>query len=225
MSAADLASAATLLSSVNGLVATSLTSNATNPETLAVDVARIRIVAEEAVVNAVEALEIEGGTLAAISSSVDSDYLTSYLTNVQATNVFAPSSPDQVFAVAKSSLTLGSTLRTLTATDKDNTGTSTFAIASGNFDYDGDGTDAFDINPSTGAVSVADADDISQPPFSFLEMTVKITDSGGLASNTLVKAYLDAPNVLYAEGNFVFRCYRYAADSPEIAGRLPTDAG
>ncbi len=200
MSAADLASAATLLSSVNGLVATSLTSNATDPETLAVDVARIRIVAEEAVANAVEELDIEGGTLAAISSSIDSDYLTSYLTNVQATNVFAPSSPDQVFAVAKSSLTLGSTLRTLTATDKDNTGTSTFAIASGNFDYDGDGSDAFAVDASTGTVSVTDADDVAQHPFSFLEITVKVTDSGGLASNAMVKAYLDAPNVLYAEG-------------------------
>ena len=28
----------------------------------------------------------------------------------------------------------------------------------------------------------------------------------------------------YMGGSFVFRCYRYAADSPEIAGRLPVDA-
>jgi hypothetical protein len=40
-----------------------------------------------------------------------------------------------------------------------------------------------------------------------------------------VSPYFNGKDVPYAEGNFVFRCYRYAADSPEIAGRLPADAG
>ena len=40
-----------------------------------------------------------------------------------------------------------------------------------------------------------------------------------------VSPYFNGKDVPYAEGNFVFRCYRYAADSPEIASRLPADAG
>ena len=39
-----------------------------------------------------------------------------------------------------------------------------------------------------------------------------------------VSPYFNGKDVPYAEGNFVFRCYRYAADSPEISGRLPVDA-
>ena len=40
-----------------------------------------------------------------------------------------------------------------------------------------------------------------------------------------VSPFFNGKDVLYAEGNFIFRCYRYAADSPEIGGRLPIDAG
>ena len=35
----------------------------------------------------------------------------------------------------------------------------------------------------------------------------------------------DGAHPAYENGNFVFRCYRYAADGPEIAGRLPADPG
>ena len=40
-----------------------------------------------------------------------------------------------------------------------------------------------------------------------------------------VSPYFNGKDVLYAEGNFIFRCYRYRPDSLEIAGRLPADAG
>ena len=201
LSSSDLSASIALISSLNGLVANSLATNASSPETLAVDTARIRIVGEDVVSNAIDALEIEGGTLSAISSSIDSNYLTSYLTNVQATNVFAPSSPDQTFAKSRTNLTLGATLRTLSATDLDGAGSTNFSISSGNFDYDGDGTSAFVVDSFTGEVSVADPDDISKHPFSSVELTVGVTDAGGLSSDTLVKAYLDAPNLLHAEAS------------------------
>jgi hypothetical protein len=103
--------------------------------------------------------------------------------------------------MVRSNLALGTTLRTLFATDADSSGSPTFTISSGNFDYDGDGSSAFAIDSSTGAVSVTDADDVSKHPFSFLELTVQVTDSGGLASDTVVKAHLDSPNLLYAEAS------------------------
>ena len=33
----------------------------------------------------------------------------------------------------------------------------------------------------------------------------------------------DGAHPAYQNGNFIFRCYRYAADGPQIAGRLPAD--
>lgn len=31
------------------------------------------------------------------------------------------------------------------------------------------------------------------------------------------------PHPVYTDGNYIFRCYRYAPDSPQISGRLPAD--
>ena len=50
----------------------------------------------------------------------------------------------------------------------------------------------------------------------------EVTNAGEIVWD-YVSPYFNGKDVPYAEGNFVFRCYRYAPDSPQIAGRLPID--
>ena len=50
----------------------------------------------------------------------------------------------------------------------------------------------------------------------------EVTNAGEIVWD-YVSPYFNGKDVPYAEGNFVFRCYRYAPDSPQIAGRLPLD--
>ncbi|MCC1491459.1 nidogen-like domain-containing protein [Cognatishimia sp. F0-27] len=65
-----------------------------------------------------------------------------------------------------------------------------FAITSGNTDPDGDGTPAFAIDAATGAITVADSDDLDYETTPAFTLDVTVTDEGGLSDTTVTSIAL-----------------------------------
>ncbi|OFX25921.1 MAG: hypothetical protein A2041_03090 [Bacteroidetes bacterium GWA2_31_9b] len=87
----------------------------------------------------------------------------------------------QSFNINENSI-VGTIIGTVTATDNDAGSTFSSWTITVNANVDGDGTNAFDINPSTGQITVADADDFDRETNTSL--TIKVTVSDG--ANTSV---------------------------------------
>ncbi len=92
----------------------------------------------------------------------------------------APVIADASFSIAERSAA-GTPVGVLTATDKEGDPISGWDILGGAPDLDGDGVGAFAIDAATGAISVADADDLDFEELSTFELSVVTTD-GALAS-------------------------------------------
>jgi VCBS repeat-containing protein len=75
---------------------------------------------------------------------------------------------------------LGMEVGTLTATDADAGDTLTYAITAGNSDPDADGKPAFAIDATSGTILVNDSDDLNYEATPAFNLSVNVTDQGGL---------------------------------------------
>lgn len=101
----------------------------------------------------------------------------------------APALADTSFSVQENRAA-GGLVGWVKATDVDPLDIFTYAIEGGNPDVDGDGTAAVAIDAATGRISVADAGDLDFETTPVFNLTVRVTDSGGLSDAANVKVAL-----------------------------------
>jgi Ca2+-binding RTX toxin-like protein len=119
----------------------------------------------------------------------DTAPVTVTLTNVDELGNERPEVQDATFTLLENSPD-GAAVGTVTATDIDAGDALTYNITAGNGDPDGDSKKAFAIDSATGKITVNDRDDIDFETTSTFNLTVKVTDSGGLFDTTAIKINL-----------------------------------
>lgn len=106
--------------------------------------------------------------------------VTIHLNNVNETPVANPAGP---FSVTENSAA-GTAVGSVTASDPDAGDTLTYSIVSGNTNG------AFSINPSTGAITVANSAAVDYETTPTFNLVIKVTDSGALSATTSVTVSL-----------------------------------
>lgn len=94
--------------------------------------------------------------------------------------------PDAFAFTIENESPTGTAVGTLTAVDPDADDVLTFALTEGNPDLDGDGTNGFGIDPTTGEITVTDADDLDFAANPNFTLTATVTDLSGLSDTTTV---------------------------------------
>jgi VCBS repeat-containing protein len=119
----------------------------------------------------------------------DTAPVTIALTNVDEPGNESPEAQDATFTHPENSPN-NTTVGTVFATDIDAGDTLTYSITAGNSNPDGDSNLAFDIDSTTGEISVNDSGDLDFETTSFFNLTVTVTDGGGLSDTAAVKINL-----------------------------------
>ncbi|MCP9850478.1 FG-GAP-like repeat-containing protein [Cyanobium sp. Morenito 9A2] len=109
----------------------------------------------------------------------DTAPVTVTLINVDEPGNERPEAQDATFTIPENSAN-GTAVGIVTATDVDAGDTLTYAITAGNGNPDGDSQFAFGIDSSTGEVIVNDSDDLDFKSTPTFNLSVTVTDSGGL---------------------------------------------
>lgn len=132
-------------------------------------------------------------TLTIQAEGIDGKSLTSTahieLVNVDEPGNESPEAEDSTFTLPELSVA-GTSVGTVTATDVDAGDTLTYAITAGNSDTDGDGNVAFAIDSGTGQITVNDSNDLDFESKQTFNLTVKVTDTGGLSDSATIKINL-----------------------------------
>jgi VCBS repeat-containing protein len=128
-------------------------------------------------------------TVTDTASLSDTTPVTITLTNVDEPGNERPETQDATFTLPENSPT-STAVGTVTATDVEAGDTLTYAITAGNSNPDGDSNLAFTINPTTGAITVNDRGDLDFETTPTFNLTVKVTDVGGLFDAAAIKVNL-----------------------------------
>jgi VCBS repeat-containing protein len=123
----------------------------------------------------------------------DTGVITVALTNVDEPVNERPEALDATFTLPVNSPT-STAIGTVTATDVDAGDTLTYAITAGNSNPDGDSNLAFTINPTTGVIIVNDRGDLDFDTTPTYNLTVKVTDVGGLFDTAAIEINLNNIN-------------------------------
>jgi Ca2+-binding RTX toxin-like protein len=115
----------------------------------------------------------------------DTAPVTITLTNVDEPGNEAPEAEDASFTLPEISPN-SSSVGTVNATDVDAGDTRTYAITAGNSISDGDSNLAFDIDSTTGEITVNDSGDLDFETTSTFNLAVTVTDSGGLSDTAAI---------------------------------------
>jgi len=119
----------------------------------------------------------------------DTGAVTVALTNVDEPGNERPEAQEATFTLPENSPT-STAVGTITATDVDAGDTLTYAITAGNSNPDGDSNLAFAIDSATGKITVNDSDDLNFETTPTFNLTVKVTDAGGLFDTAAIKVNL-----------------------------------
>lgn len=119
----------------------------------------------------------------------DTGAVTVALTNVDEPGNERPEAQDATFTLPENSPN-STAVGTVSATDVEAGDTLTYAITAGNSNPDGDSNLAFTINPTTGAIIVNDRGDLNFETTPTFNLTVKVTDEGGLFDTAAIKVNL-----------------------------------
>jgi Ca2+-binding RTX toxin-like protein len=119
----------------------------------------------------------------------DTAPVTITLTNVDEPGNESPEAQDATFTLSENSPN-STSVGTVTATDIDAGDTLTYAITAGNSDPDGDSNRAFVIDSATGEITVNDSDDLDFETTPTFNLTVTVTDVGGLSDTATIKINL-----------------------------------
>ena len=119
----------------------------------------------------------------------DTGAVTVALTNVDEPGNERPEAQDATFTLPENSPN-STAVGTVTATDIDAGDTLTYAITGGNSNPDGDSNLAFAIDSATGIITVNDSDDLNFETTPTFNLTIKVTDAGGLFDTAAIKVNL-----------------------------------
>ena len=119
----------------------------------------------------------------------DTGAVTVALTNVDEPGNERPEAQDATFTLPENSPT-STAVGTVTATDVEAGDTLTYAITGGNGSPDGDSNLAFAIDSATGIITINDSDDLNFETTPTFNLTVKVTDLGGLFDTAAIKVNL-----------------------------------
>ncbi len=129
-------------------------------------------------------------TVTDASGLSDAAVVTVNLTNMDDPGVNErPEAQDATFTLPENSPN-NTTVGSVSATDIDAGDTLTYSITAGNSNPDGDSNPAFVINSTTGMITVNDHDDIDFETTPTFNLTVTVTDSGGLSDTAAIKINL-----------------------------------
>ena len=119
----------------------------------------------------------------------DTAPVTITLTNVDEPGNESPEAQHTTFILPENSPD-STAVGTVTATDIDAGDTLNYAITAGNSDPDGDSNRAFLIDSATGEITVNDSDDLDFETTPTFNLTVEVTDSGGLSDTAAIRINL-----------------------------------
>ncbi|WP_255144978.1 FG-GAP-like repeat-containing protein [Synechococcus sp. ATX 2A4] len=111
------------------------------------------------------------------------------LTNVDEPGNESPEAQDATFTLPENSPN-STSVGTVTATDIDAGDTLTYVITAGNSNPDGDSNLAYAIDSTTGEITVNDSGDLDFETTPTFNLTVEVTDSGGLSDTAAIKVNL-----------------------------------
>ncbi|WP_315859265.1 MULTISPECIES: FG-GAP-like repeat-containing protein [unclassified Cyanobium] len=111
------------------------------------------------------------------------------LTNVDEPGNESPKAQDATFTLPENSPN-NKTVGTVSATDIDAGDTLTYAITAGNSNPDGDSNLAFAIDSTTGEITVNDSNDLDFETTPTFNLSVTVTDSGGLSDTAAIRINL-----------------------------------
>jgi hypothetical protein len=193
----DLAGAAQMSVVADGMIVESLVAKGTNPDKLAVELAKIQAVVEDSIVRGYDKLRLEGGTPATLAASKSKELLSGQTSDYNGSvNIFPPTASNAETALPSDRWIQGAIILNLYATDGDGDVVS-FSIIGGNPDEDKDGEAAFSMS-TTGVLTVEDSDEkdsfIEQPA----ELTIRLSDGKGLSGTSTVSVSLGNPLALGA---------------------------
>jgi hypothetical protein len=182
----DLAGAAQMSVVADGMIVESLIAKGTNPDKLAVELAKIQAVVEDSIVQGYDKLRLEGGTPATLAIAKSKELLSGQTSDYNGSvNIFPPTASNAEIALPSDQWTQGAIILNLHASDADGD-TVGFSISSGNPDADGDGDAAFSLSEQ-GQLSVADADEAGYLSVGeAMVVALRLTDGKGLYGTATV---------------------------------------
>ncbi len=182
----DLAGAAQMSVVADGMIVESLIAKGTNPDKLAVELAKIQAVVEDSIVQGYDKLRLEGGTPATLAIAKSKELLSGQTSDYNGSvNIFPPTASNAVAALPFDQWIQGAIILNLHANDADGD-TVGFSISSGNPDADKDGVAAFSLSEQ-GQLLVADADEAGYLSVGeAMVVALRLTDGKGLYGTATV---------------------------------------
>jgi Ca2+-binding RTX toxin-like protein len=113
----------------------------------------------------------DGGTSTTVTRTI----------NISPVNDAPIVTPNQTFSVNEKA-PQGTVVGSVVATDPDSNSFSNWAIASGNLDVDNDGTTAFNINSTTGQITVNDSNDLNFTTHPNFQLQVSVSDGNNTST-------------------------------------------